>query len=125
MARSTSLKNSLIDAICNATAFSVATPYISLHTADPGGTGASEVTGGSYARQLASFGTVASGSASNDANMDFTSMPACTVTHMGVWTLVSAGTWLWGGILTASKVVNAGDTFRFAIGNLTLSDVDV
>ena len=125
MPRSTSLKNSIIDAICNATAFSVATPYISLHTADPGGTGAAECTGGSYARQLGSFGAAATGAASNDANVDFVSMPACTVTYMGVWTAVTVGTWLWGGILTASKVVNAGDTFRFAIGNLTLSDVNV
>ncbi len=124
MARSTSLKNSIIDAICNHTPLDITLPYISLHTGDPGGTGAAEVTGGSYARQSASFGPANAGAASNDVAVDFVTMPACTVTHMGVWSAL-AGTWLWGGILTASKVVNAGDTFRFAIGNLTLSDVDV
>ena len=43
MVRSATTKNAILDAIFNATAYSVATPYISLHTADPGATGASEV----------------------------------------------------------------------------------
>ena len=57
MSISNYLENKLLDAVFNATAFNVTgDPYISLHTADPGETGASEVTGGSYARQQAAFG---------------------------------------------------------------------
>ena len=51
------LERSLLNATLNNTAFTtVATPYVSLHTADPtdAGTG-TEVSGGSYARTAASF----------------------------------------------------------------------
>ena len=121
MSISNYLENKLLDAVFNATAFNVTgDPYISLHTADPGETGASEVTGGSYARQQAAFGAAASGALSNSANIDFAGMPAVTVTHVGVWDAASAGNFLWGGALTASKVVNSGDTFR-----LPAADLDV
>jgi len=125
--RSTALKNAILDAICNNTPLQVAAAYISLHTADPGGNGASEVAGGGYARQPGSFeaaGTGAAGECRNDAIIDFTVMPACTVTYVGVWSAL-AGVWYWGGILTAQKVVNAGDTFRFIVNALNLKDVDV
>ncbi len=111
----------ILDAVFNATAFSVATPYISLHTADPGETGASEVTGGSYVRQAGSFTAAAAGALDNDATIDFTSMPAVTVTHVGIWDASSAGNFLWGGVLGASKVVNSGDTFRFPTGDLDIT----
>ena len=111
----------LLDAVFNAAAFSVATPYISLHTADPGETGASEVTSGSYARQSGSFTVAAAGALDNDAILDFTSMPAVTVTHVGVWDAAVAGNFLWGGTLSASKVINSGDTFRFPVGDFDIT----
>jgi hypothetical protein len=121
MGFSTTTRNSLLDAIFNNTSYVVAQAYVSLHTADPGNTGASEVTGGSYARQAGSFCAAASGALSNDANIDFTSMPAATVTHVGLWTAVSGGTWIGGGALTASKTTNSGDTLRIATGDLDAS----
>lgn len=101
----------------------IATPFISLHTAAPGLTGANEVTGGSYARQsaLSAFGTAAaSKSIASDANSEFTDMPAVTVTHIGVWTASTAGTFIAGYQLTASKVVPVGETFRLSTGNNTI-----
>jgi len=115
------LENELLDAVYNADAFSVTTPYVSLHTADPGETGASEVTGGSYARQAGSFGVASGGAVSNDALIEFTDMPACTVTHVGVWDAATAGNFLWGGALAASKTVNAGDTFQIPVGDLDVT----
>lgn len=94
------------------------TVYVSLHTADPGETGASECSGGSYARQACAFDAPASKATSNSADESFTNMPACTVTHAGLWDASSAGTFLWGGALTASKVVNSGDTFKLPAGDL-------
>ena len=95
--------------------------YLSLHTADPGKTGASEVTGGSYARQAVTFGTFATGQASNTAKIDFTSMPAATVTHIGIWDASTAGTFHQSGALTASVTVTAGNTLEFAIGAVNYS----
>ena len=122
MAMSAYLKNELLDAVINAGSFAVTTVYVSLHTADPSTSGANEVTGGSYARQTASFGAASGGAGSNDAQVEFTLMPSCTITHVGLWDAVTAGNWLWGGALAASKVVNSGDTVRFATGDL---DVDL
>jgi hypothetical protein len=97
--------------------------YISLHTADPGTTGTSECTGGSYGRQSASgkFGAASAGQKQNSGAITYTGMPAATVTHFGVWDAVSGGNFIWGGSLSASKVVGAGDTVNFAISQITAS----
>lgn len=108
----------------NAAAPAVTTPYISLHTADPGETGASEAAGGSYARQGGAFGAAAAGEVSNTATIDFTDMPSATITHAGVWissTATGSANFIWGGALTTGKTVNSGDTFRITIGNLDVS----
>lgn len=116
------LENELLDAVFNSGAFSVTgDPYVSLHDGDPGETGANEITGGSYARQQAAFGAAASGAVANSADIEFTDMPALTVTHVGVWDAATVGNFLWGGALTASKVVNGGDMFRIAAGDLDVT----
>lgn len=125
MSISNTWENEILDHIFNnAAAPAVTTVYISLHTADPGDTGASEATGGSYGRQAAGFGTAAAGQVSNTANIDFTNMPAATITHVGCWsnsTATASANFIWGGALTASKTTNSGDTFRIATGNLDVS----
>ena len=77
--------------------------WISLHTADPGVTGASEATGGTpaYARKQtawaggASDGVVAGSAVSFD-------VPAGTYTHIGVWSASTAGTFVGGFALSSS-----------------------
>jgi len=122
MALSAYLRDKLLDHYLKGSAFTQPTNvYVSLHTGDPGTTGASEASGGSYARQLASssFAAASGGSKASNANVDFTSMPATTITHAGIWDSLSGGNFLSGGALAASKVVNAGDTFRLSSGQLT------
>lgn len=116
-------ENELLDALLNNGSFaSGATVYVSLHTADPGEDGATEASGGSYARQASGgFAAAAAGTTDNDAIIDFTSMPAATITHVGIWDAVSAGNFLIGGALSASKTTNAGDTFRIAAGDLDVT----
>ncbi len=101
--------------------FTITTVYVSLHTADPGETGASEVSGGSYARQACAFDAAASGATANSALETFSSMPAVTVTHAGLWDAASSGNFLMGGALATSKVLNSGDTFEIAIGDLDVT----
>lgn len=122
MALSAYLRDRLLDHYLKGASFTQPTNvYVSLHTADPGTTGASEAGGGSYARQLASasFAAAAAGSKASNAIIDFAAMPAATITHAGVWDAVSGGNFLVGGALAASKTTNSGDTFRFASGSLT------
>lgn len=102
------------------------TAYVSLHTADPGDTGANEVTGGSYAR----VGPVAYANAgnnptvaSNSAILTFTAATANwgTITHCGNWDAASGGNFRGSGALATAKPVNSGDTARFAAGTLTIT----
>ena len=117
---STYLQNKILDKTLRNTDYTVATVYVSLHTANPGEAGASEVTGGSYARQSASFDAATGdpGVGDNTANIVFASMPAATVTAVGLWDASTAGNFLWGGDLTASKPVSAGYTFQINAGAL-------
>jgi hypothetical protein len=120
MALSAYLRDRLLDHYLKGAAYTQPTNvYVSLHTGDPGTTGASEVAGGSYARQLAAFAAASGGSKATNAIIDFAGMPAVGgggVTHAGFWDAVSGGNFLSGGPLAASKVVNAGDTFRLPSG---------
>jgi hypothetical protein len=91
---------------------------VGLHTGDPGNTGANQVAGGSYAQQTIAFNAAAAGAVESSADVNFTDMPAVTVTHGSIWK--SDGTFMMGGALTTPKTTNAGDTFV-----LTAADVDV
>jgi hypothetical protein len=84
-------------------------------------TAGTAVSGGSYARQPASFSTPASGSCSNSADLVFTGMPACTVAYVELYTASTSGTRIWYGPLASSKTVSAGDTFTIPSGSLVLS----
>lgn len=102
--------------------------FVSLHTADPGNTGASEVPtsgGTAYARQSAAF--VSSGANptvySNSALIQFPIAEASwgTITHFGLWSASSGGTFLGSAPLNASKTIAVNDIVRFPIGDLTVS----
>lgn len=122
MALSTYLGNALLDHVLRNVAYTSPTNvYVSLHTADPGLTGANEVTGGSYARQACAFDAAASKATQNAAAESFTAMPAATVTHVGIWDASTDGNFLWGGALAASKTTNSGDTFTIADSDLDVA----
>ena len=78
-----------------------------------------ECSGGSYARQHITFSAPSGGSITSNLALTYSTMPACTVT--GVDEFDSAGTPVrrWFGALSASKTVNAGDTFSIAAGSYT------
>jgi hypothetical protein len=119
----TATANKILDQILKNTAFTPASAiYVALFTSDPGDTGASgEVSGGSYARQTTTFETAATKHTQNAGAITFASMPACTVTHFGLFSAASGGTYWWGGALTASKTVAAGDSLQIAVGDLDIT----
>lgn len=90
------------------------TYYASLHTTDPGTTGAHEFTGGSYARQAVHFGTATTGLSKSAIAVTFTGLPAKTGKYIGLWTALSGGTYKWGGHL---KKTGATHTFTFSTGS--------
>lgn len=103
------------------------TVYVSVHTGDPGDTGASEVTGGSMARQLCTFTSPGSGNTTdNNANLewDFTGQGASkTITYLGYWSAVTAGNFLGNSPLTSSVVMAVGQTMRIPTGDLDVTVV--
>lgn len=117
------LENKLLDHFLGTTAYTPASDiYIALYTVAPDDTGGgTEVTGGSYARQIATFDAAASGATQNSANVDFENMPACTVVAIGLHDALTSGNLLVHGTLTANKALDAGDTLRIATGDLDIS----
>ena len=81
------LENKLIDHFLGTTSYTMpAAVYIGLFTVAPTDAGGgTEVTGGSYARQAATFSAASSGATSNDTNIDFTGMPAATTVAIGIF----------------------------------------
>lgn len=69
--------------------------YISLHSADPGGTGANEIAGGTpaYARKAVTW-AAASGGSMSDTGADpvFDVEGGDTITHLGFNSALTAGT---------------------------------
>lgn len=133
------LENKLIDHLLRATAYTApATTYVALLTAAPSDSGGgTEVSGGGYARASVASGTSAwtatqggtsgassgtGGTTSNAATINFATPSAGwgTVTHFGVYDASTGGNLLFYGALTASKVINSGDSVSFAAGALTL-----
>lgn len=117
------LENKLIDHFLGTTSYTMpADVYIALFTVAPTDAGGgTEVTGGSYARQIATFSGASSGATSNDSNIDFTGMPAATTVAIGIFDASTSGNMLLYGTLTTNKTTDAGDTLRIATGDLDIS----
>ena len=118
------LENELLDHVLkNAAYTSPTTVYLALYTSNPtDADSGTAVSGGSYARQAITFGSVASGGTiSNTGDLTFASMPAATVSHVGIHDHLTAGNLLFHGALSSSKSVDAGDTFKISIGDLDIS----
>lgn len=96
--------------------------WISLHTADPGTTGASEATGGTpaYARKQTTWtGGAADGSVTGSAVA--IDVPAGTYTHIGVWSAATSGTFVGGAALSASTGALPGQTVVTVTPTITVS----
>lgn len=117
------LEDKLIDHFLGTTTFTKpAAVYVALYTVAPTDAGGgTQVTGGSYARQVATFTASTSGATSNNSNIDFVNMPAATVVAIGIFDALTSGNLLLWGTLTTNKTTDAGDTLRIATGDLDIS----
>jgi hypothetical protein len=135
------LENKLVDHIFRGQALAVpGTLHVSLHTADPGETGANELaaTGaygrGSIAASLANWAgtqsagstTASSGTGGQTSNNAVVSFPTPSanwgaVTHFAIWDAATGGNCLLYGSLGVAKTINQGDTVSFAAGTLTVT----
>jgi hypothetical protein len=119
------LENKLLDHVLrNVSYTSPTTVFVGLFTADPtdAGTG-TEVSGGSYARQILSVTTATGGIVTSSADVTF---PQCTaswgtVSHIGLLDALSSGNLLMHTPLTTSRLIESGDILKISTGNLTAS----
>lgn len=100
--------------------------FVALYTAAPSDSGGgTEVSGGGYARQSATFAAASSpgGTTSNTNEVTFTASGAAfgTVTHIGIFDASTGGNLLWHGALSASKTIADGDALVFSAGNIDLT----
>ena len=100
--------------------------YVGLFTAGPSDSGGgTEVSGSGYAREAVTFAAASTpgGTTSNTGDVSFTAAGGNwgTITHIGIFDASSSGNLLWHGAMTASKIVNDGDTLQFSTGNIDLT----
>lgn len=103
------VKNAMLDLIDESGA--KAATHLSLHTADPGSTGASEVAGGSYARQAITWNAAAGGQKTVVETPVFQVPASTTITHFGLWSAVSGGTFRFGKILPNPQTYSSPGTY--------------
>jgi hypothetical protein len=122
------LENKVLDHFLGTASTSApATVYLALFTTDPtdAGSGTEVSTSGTaYSRQSIAFSSASSGSTSNSADVEFSQATGSgfgTVTHFGIFDASTAGNLLFHGSLTASKTIDAGDVFKIASGNLSIT----
>ena len=119
------LENEILDHILGTGAYTMPTTvYVGLSTGsfndDNSGT---ELSGSNYARESISFGAASSGTASNDAAVEFNAATGSwgTVSHFGIFDALTSGNLLIHGALTASKVIETGDILKIAIGDMDIT----
>lgn len=97
--------------------------YIGLFTSNPGETGAgTEVSGGSYAREAATF-TVSGNLATTASVVEFPTATASwgTITHGAVFDAASGGNMIAYGALTTAKAIDTGDILRIPAGDFDVT----
>ena len=97
--------------------------HVALYTVAPDDTGGgTEVSGGAYARQSATF-TVSGNTASNSGALEYptATAPYGTVTAVGVFDAATVGNLIAYATLTTSKTIDTGDVLRLPAGDLDIT----
>lgn len=121
MSLSAYLTGAILAAVFTGKSFAVSDLYVSLHTDDPGMTGANEVRGGKYLRKPSLFKVESDTAVRGVEGVQFDDMPAVTLSHYGLWDSQQGGRFLWGGTLSRRRGLEDGDAFRIPAGSLYLS----
>lgn len=114
------LANAWLNALGNATSFSVTTAYVKLHVGDPGANGTSNAAT-ETTRKSVSFATASNGALASDADVSWTNIAGSQdATHFTAWDNETAGNFLFSGTITGNPYT-AGDTYTISSAGLTVS----
>ena len=121
-------ENKILDHVFSKASYTAPTIYVGLSTADPldDGSGLAEPSGNGYARVATSGSTWTAASAGAMSNAGGITFPEAsgswgTVTHFALFDASSGGNMLAHGTLSVSKTITAGDTAKFAVGDLDVT----
>lgn len=129
--KSNTLENALLDHVLGGGDYTrPATVYIALYTAAPTDAGGgTEVTGGSYARasvtnNATNWPAASGGAKSNGTEITFPTASANwgTVVAFGIFDALTVGNLLFWADLATSKAINTGDTAKFAVGDIDITE---
>jgi hypothetical protein len=118
------LENKILEHSLGKNAYTMPACHVALFTVAPTDAGGgTEVSGGSYVRQAATWGTAANGSISNSADINFPVATAAwgTIVAVAIYDSASTGNMLWWGTLSVNKDIAINDQFKIASGNLTIT----
>ena len=119
------LENKILDHVLkNVSYTSPTTVYVGLFTSAPTDTtSGTEVSGGSYARQVLSVTTASNGTSTSSADISFPQATANwgTISHTAILDALTSGNMLMYTPLTTSKTIETGDILRISSGNLTVT----
>lgn len=119
------LENKLLDHVLRNTSYtSPTTAYVGLFTVAPTDTlSGTEVSGGSYARQVLSVTTASAGIVTSSADINFPQATASwgTIVAIGIHDALSSGNLLMYTSLTTSKTIDEGDILKVSTNNLTVT----
>ena len=114
------LANAWLNALGNATSFSVTTAYVKLHVGDPGSAGTSNAAT-ETTRKSVSFAAASNGALASDADVSWTNIAGSQdATHFTAWDNETAGNFLFSGTITGNAYT-AGDTYKISSAGLTVS----
>lgn len=120
----TGLASSVVNGWLDGT-FSTTNAWVKLHTADPGASGATAAAAGDTTRKQATMASASGGSKA----MTGTAGPwtnggtSETISHISLWSLVTAGTFQGSGALSASKAWASTDTFTLSTLTIAITPI--
>lgn len=96
------------------------TPFVQLHTGDPGAAGTANIAT-ETTRKAVTFSAASGGVMTNSAQVQWTNIAGSQdATFFTIWNASTAGTFKFSGTITANAYT-AGDTYTAAISAITLT----
>ncbi len=114
--------NSILSVLRNTAYTAIATPFIKLHTGDPGAAGANNAS--AVTTRNAITWNAPSGGSMTLATLGSWSMTTSeTITHVSIWDASSAGTFIESWALSSSVAVINGSTLTISTFTLSFSPI--
>lgn len=120
----TNVANGWLNTLRNGSSFTaIATPFVKLHTGDPGSAGASNAAAGSTTRVAVTQAAASGGSiAISGTNPSWTNGGTSeTISHISVWDASTSGNFLYSVALTASQAWVSTNTLTLTSLTVSLS----